>query len=245
VFSAQLTLEPDSINLQPKPDTVRLSKTLRSRSPRGRSNSVDTQILTFVGFRSRGRRSKESSKDDVAKLPEKNKPATGSAKRLLSHSKLKPAAEPPGFYTSEFHGLEERLKPLLHIGVPELVPPPISPSSSSASTSADLSHQSSTRDVNALRRGSKPTALKAIHPAGTTNNEMALVSAVTPNILAKTTATYSFNQLMQRIRRLGQEDDERREHWLRDEIAKDCFQCQLPFTAFRRKHHCRICGKFA
>ncbi|KAI1614523.1 1-phosphatidylinositol-3-phosphate 5-kinase [Exophiala viscosa] len=34
-----------------------------------------------------------------------------------------------------------------------------------------------------------------------------------------------------------------KEFWMRDENAKDCFQCGEPFTTFRRKHHCRLCGQ--
>ncbi|CAR30559.1 1-phosphatidylinositol-3-phosphate 5-kinase [Lachancea thermotolerans CBS 6340] len=34
-----------------------------------------------------------------------------------------------------------------------------------------------------------------------------------------------------------------KEYWMKDESAKDCFSCAKPFTTFRRKHHCRICGQ--
>lgn len=34
-----------------------------------------------------------------------------------------------------------------------------------------------------------------------------------------------------------------KEFWMRDENAKDCFQCGEQFTTFRRKHHCRLCGQ--
>jgi 1-phosphatidylinositol-3-phosphate 5-kinase len=29
-----------------------------------------------------------------------------------------------------------------------------------------------------------------------------------------------------------------------DENAKECYDCKSVFTAWRRKHHCRICGAF-
>ncbi|KAG5952632.1 hypothetical protein E4U53_000325 [Claviceps sorghi] len=33
-----------------------------------------------------------------------------------------------------------------------------------------------------------------------------------------------------------------KEFWMKDDTVKECFLCQSPFTAFRRKHHCRTCG---
>jgi 1-phosphatidylinositol-3-phosphate 5-kinase len=33
-----------------------------------------------------------------------------------------------------------------------------------------------------------------------------------------------------------------KEFWMADETCKECFLCGMPFTAFRRKHHCRTCG---
>lgn len=33
-----------------------------------------------------------------------------------------------------------------------------------------------------------------------------------------------------------------KEFWMKDDTVKECFLCQTPFTAFRRKHHCRTCG---
>ncbi|ORY91449.1 hypothetical protein BCR35DRAFT_274133 [Leucosporidium creatinivorum] len=33
------------------------------------------------------------------------------------------------------------------------------------------------------------------------------------------------------------------DYWIKDESSKECFDCQMLFTAFRRKHHCRICGQ--
>lgn len=34
-----------------------------------------------------------------------------------------------------------------------------------------------------------------------------------------------------------------RDYWMDDEKCKECSDCQSVFTAWRRKHHCRICGQ--
>jgi 1-phosphatidylinositol-3-phosphate 5-kinase len=34
-----------------------------------------------------------------------------------------------------------------------------------------------------------------------------------------------------------------RDYWMRDEKVKECYDCKQQFTAFRRRHHCRICGQ--
>ncbi|EGX89349.1 1-phosphatidylinositol-3-phosphate 5-kinase (Fab1) [Cordyceps militaris CM01] len=33
-----------------------------------------------------------------------------------------------------------------------------------------------------------------------------------------------------------------KEFWMKDDTCKECYLCQAPFSAFRRKHHCRTCG---
>lgn len=33
-----------------------------------------------------------------------------------------------------------------------------------------------------------------------------------------------------------------KELWMKDDTVKECHLCQAPFSAFRRKHHCRTCG---
>jgi hypothetical protein len=57
----------------------------------------------------------------------------------------------------------------------------------------------------------------------------------------------AFHVLMQRIKQFSSHasDGERKEFWMRDEVSRECYQCKQPFTAFRRRHHCRICGKIA
>lgn len=33
-----------------------------------------------------------------------------------------------------------------------------------------------------------------------------------------------------------------KDFWMADDTCKECFLCSAPFSAFRRKHHCRTCG---
>jgi len=34
-----------------------------------------------------------------------------------------------------------------------------------------------------------------------------------------------------------------KKHWMPDQTCKVCYDCEAPFTLFRRRHHCRICGQ--
>lgn len=36
--------------------------------------------------------------------------------------------------------------------------------------------------------------------------------------------------------------DNEKQHWMPDNICKQCYSCEAPFTLIRRKHHCRLCG---
>jgi hypothetical protein len=51
------------------------------------------------------------------------------------------------------------------------------------------------------------------------------------------------NSLTKVIRRLRGEGVNK-DYWMADENAKECFGCSASFFVFRRKHHCRICGKW-
>ncbi|VDB86931.1 unnamed protein product [Peniophora sp. CBMAI 1063] len=48
----------------------------------------------------------------------------------------------------------------------------------------------------------------------------------------------SVSKVIRRIRGEGLS----REYWMDDENCKECYDCKSVFTAWRRKHHCRICG---
>ncbi|GMM35243.1 1-phosphatidylinositol-3-phosphate 5-kinase [Saccharomycopsis crataegensis] len=34
-----------------------------------------------------------------------------------------------------------------------------------------------------------------------------------------------------------------KDYWMKDNSVKECFSCGKPFTTFRRRHHCRLCGQ--
>ncbi|KAH8174626.1 phosphatidylinositol-4-phosphate 5-Kinase domain-containing protein [Sarocladium implicatum] len=70
------------------------------------------------------------------------------------------------------------------------------------------------------------------------------------NSVASAELSLQANQTSQALgldRRSAQLDKMRRqvlskEYWMKDDTVKECFLCQTPFSAFRRKHHCRTCG---
>ncbi|TRM61544.1 hypothetical protein BD626DRAFT_631658 [Schizophyllum amplum] len=49
----------------------------------------------------------------------------------------------------------------------------------------------------------------------------------------------SVSKVIRRIRGEGLSKD----YWMDDENCKECYDCKGVFTAWRRKHHCRICGQ--
>lgn len=54
--------------------------------------------------------------------------------------------------------------------------------------------------------------------------------------------TNSLSRILNRLR--GSEQvDSNKEFWIPDEQCKECNNCKSPFNLFRRKHHCRTCGK--
>lgn len=103
---------------------------------------------------------------------------------------------------------------------PSVATDPGTAASSSISTSAHDSvyHESFAHDE-------RPQKLKSgqMRISGTTTNEGApeIVSAHLENMR---------KQILSK------------DFWMADETCKECFRCGDPFSAFRRKHHCRTCG---
>lgn len=54
--------------------------------------------------------------------------------------------------------------------------------------------------------------------------------------------TNSLSRILNRLRG-GEPVDSNKDFWMPDEQCKECNNCNAPFNLFRRKHHCRTCGK--
>ena len=54
----------------------------------------------------------------------------------------------------------------------------------------------------------------------------------------KPTTTYS---LLRKSKPSSSLED--RQDWMPDQLCKQCHGCEAPFTVFRRRHHCRLCGQ--
>lgn len=39
------------------------------------------------------------------------------------------------------------------------------------------------------------------------------------------------------------QESEFRRYWMPDATGKECYECYEKFNAFRRRHHCRLCGQ--
>ena len=38
-------------------------------------------------------------------------------------------------------------------------------------------------------------------------------------------------------------DSDYKQYWMPDDNCRECYDCGMKFHAFRRRHHCRICGQ--
>ncbi|GAN02437.1 conserved hypothetical protein [Mucor ambiguus] len=54
--------------------------------------------------------------------------------------------------------------------------------------------------------------------------------------------TNSLSRILNRLRG-GEPVDSNKDFWMPDEQCKECNNCNAPFNLFRRKHHCRTCGR--
>ncbi|RCI01182.1 1-phosphatidylinositol-3-phosphate 5-kinase [Rhizopus azygosporus] len=54
--------------------------------------------------------------------------------------------------------------------------------------------------------------------------------------------TNSLSRMLNRLRG-GEADSGNKDFWMPDEQCRECTDCNAPFNLFRRKHHCRTCGR--
>lgn len=78
---------------------------------------------------------------------------------------------------------------------------------------------------------------------------------ITHNMNGKTPTGHSFmdsiENLRKRKKRMARKLSENplknggipKKYWMNDSFVAECLNCLRPFTAFRRKHHCRFCGQ--
>ncbi|KIW01555.1 uncharacterized protein PV09_07032 [Verruconis gallopava] len=110
--------------------------------------------------------------------------------------------------------LRSERPPLIHVGQSHL---PGFRASRTNSSDADLSSLATTMPQTRRPAAEDVEKFPQIHDSKPTSTQESNAPRVRTKVLAK-------------------------ELWMRDENAKDCFYCGDTFSAFRRKHHCRICG---
>ncbi|KAF2197652.1 hypothetical protein GQ43DRAFT_483976 [Delitschia confertaspora ATCC 74209] len=89
-------------------------------------------------------------------------------------------------------------------------------------------------------RASSSDGLSSVVTATTIRSpDIPSIDEVPPNATAKNPVTGLPSNALPQMRRKVLS----REFWMRDENAKDCFNCGDAFSTFRRKHHCRTCGQ--
>ncbi|OZJ06649.1 hypothetical protein BZG36_00277 [Bifiguratus adelaidae] len=59
----------------------------------------------------------------------------------------------------------------------------------------------------------------------------------------RTTFSVSTSNSLARVIRKLRGDGMNKDYWMPDDNCRECYECKKPFTVFRRKHHCRICGQ--
>jgi 1-phosphatidylinositol-3-phosphate 5-kinase len=89
-------------------------------------------------------------------------------------------------------------------------------------------------------RASSSDGLSSIVTSSTVRNPtVAPIQEIQRHVQARPAATRMSTNAFSQMRRKILD----REFWMRDENAKDCFNCGDTFTTWRRKHHCRTCGQ--
>ncbi|SCZ98276.1 BZ3500_MvSof-1268-A1-R1_Chr7-1g09080 [Microbotryum saponariae] len=145
-----------------------------------------------------------------------NTETTRSAKRPVNGSKLYPASNKTWFGGSG------------------------STAGSSRPSSTTMAHGSSTRSSISEALGATTLLnLSTSIPGFPLAREMADDSMSVASLSTVARPSASVAHAIRKLRGEGLSKD----YWIKDESSKECFDCETVFSAFRRKHHCRICGQ--
>ncbi|XP_055858683.1 putative 1-phosphatidylinositol 3-phosphate 5-kinase [Episyrphus balteatus] len=142
-----------------------------------------------------------------------------------------------------------------------------SPSGPSTPTTASKSTSHSTfyADVESISRNSSSSSLSSANKAGNSQSNQdgssstTTTEETTSESVEKADETHpeategrTMLNVLKRISNIvaaknsnlrNYKDTELQRFWMPDAIAKECYDCSQKFSAFRRKHHCRLCGQ--
>jgi 1-phosphatidylinositol-3-phosphate 5-kinase len=97
-----------------------------------------------------------------------------------------------------------------------------------------------------------PSHLPGYHHPSRTSSSDGLSSAATTTTIRSPAVppieeiqrnTFKARPLLRKVQSRMRHKIIDRDFWMKDENAKDCFNCGDTFSTFRRKHHCRTCGQ--
>jgi 1-phosphatidylinositol-3-phosphate 5-kinase len=125
-------------------------------------------------------------------------------------------------------------------------------SSSSAAQYSNIGWEVDEMDV--WTRGNNPTISITgdVTTTATITNPSSLSTGSTATLKKRNDGTYDYNNDMNKSTAqqqqnsgtlLNEETITTKEHWMPDKLCKHCYSCEIPFTVFRRRHHCRLCGQ--
>lgn len=213
-----------SPRLLPAKDVAVRKQTTR----REHNDSDDDEMVTVEGKGAMNQNANfkfpvDASRDSLSRVSSRTESQLQSARAAPSKAKEQPEKGPEGALAPQttssarklMHASEPQRPPLLKVGPSHL--PGFRPS-----------------------RASSSDGLSSIVTSSTVRTPVAAPIEEIRRQTQAAPATHdmprsSFTQIRRKILD--------REFWMRDENAKDCFNCGDAFTTFRRKHHCRTCGQ--